>query len=568
MEQREELLGRVRDDVEAISALVSGGMNVPIDGYIDRTSLNALCDSLNLEPEAWQVEDLEKILIIRDGLYTLRNKLRDIGDEGEHSIEQLLSATDRLYADLERAMRVLNAKDVLKAQNEIAALQRTQQIDTQLVPSQVSSLSDEASELLTRTHITYQRFEVNLIKINRLEVNVDVLRNAKLVVQRMSATVFAIKLSLEQRIIFQGVFRFLSEGADKIVDELRKVVESFQRNYKQANDFVSDLSALVEKGHRFTRHIAQFLQNLFGDAPFEQKQLKLKTRNSLGTEMMLCASRLDETKVLLAGQSGYVNLLDVTAAKILDRHQVSSATINCLAKSGSVIIAGSEVGLETVNPSTLVSLERDTIFTERVSAVAAPSWGVLSGTREGIIRRWSVADEMLQRYGSENVKAGKSVQRMLVHDDRVLAAAGDNLLFINADLEIARKLPMDFPINDMCLLSHATLILCGNGKLAHVNLSKGIYTRFVFASEHTNYTSVAGIDENTFCAGSDDGVVSAIDLQSNSEIGNAKLAFPIRGMLKVKANLVAYGGSSHGKSKSTIAVLTWEEILHKSKEIG
>src|SRR5271165_6764634 len=107
MDQREELLRRVRDDAEAISTLVSRGMNVPIENYIDKTSLDALCDSLKLEPDAWQVQDLERILIIRDGLYTFRNGLRDAGDEGEYSVEQLLSATDRLYADLERAMRAV-----------------------------------------------------------------------------------------------------------------------------------------------------------------------------------------------------------------------------------------------------------------------------------------------------------------------------------------------------------------------------------------------------------------------------------------------------------------------------
>lgn len=47
MDQRQELLKRVRDDAEAISSLVSRG-NVPIENYIDKTSLNALCDSLNL----------------------------------------------------------------------------------------------------------------------------------------------------------------------------------------------------------------------------------------------------------------------------------------------------------------------------------------------------------------------------------------------------------------------------------------------------------------------------------------------------------------------------------------
>jgi hypothetical protein len=150
MSQKDELLNRVREDVRAISTLASGKMNVPLENYVDKTSLNALCDSLNLEQELWQVQDLEKILIIRDGLYTIRNKLRDDGDDGEHSVDQLLFAVDRLYADLERAMRALNAQDVQNAQKEIAALQRTPQVDSHLVSTAVSNLRDEASELLTK----------------------------------------------------------------------------------------------------------------------------------------------------------------------------------------------------------------------------------------------------------------------------------------------------------------------------------------------------------------------------------------------------------------------------------
>jgi hypothetical protein len=81
MSHKDELLNRVREDVRAINSLVTAKMNVPVENYIDKTSLDALCDSLNLEPNLWRVDDLEKILIIRDGLYTLRNTLRDAGDE-------------------------------------------------------------------------------------------------------------------------------------------------------------------------------------------------------------------------------------------------------------------------------------------------------------------------------------------------------------------------------------------------------------------------------------------------------------------------------------------------------
>jgi hypothetical protein len=66
MERRLELLDRVREGAEALAALASTGTNIPLNDYIDRASLDALCDSLALDPEEWQPEDLERILIIRD----------------------------------------------------------------------------------------------------------------------------------------------------------------------------------------------------------------------------------------------------------------------------------------------------------------------------------------------------------------------------------------------------------------------------------------------------------------------------------------------------------------------
>jgi hypothetical protein len=109
----------VREDAEAVAGLATARTNVPLHEYLDQTSLNALCDSLSLEPDQWLADDLEKILIIRDGLYDLRHALRDKGDDAEHSIDQFLSAVDRLYADLERALREFNQNDCLKRKGRL-----------------------------------------------------------------------------------------------------------------------------------------------------------------------------------------------------------------------------------------------------------------------------------------------------------------------------------------------------------------------------------------------------------------------------------------------------------------
>ena len=76
MDRRAELLERVRfKNYKSIMRIAQGGSNVSADKYLDTTSLTALCNSFDLEPDHWQADDLERILIVREGLYEVRNKL-------------------------------------------------------------------------------------------------------------------------------------------------------------------------------------------------------------------------------------------------------------------------------------------------------------------------------------------------------------------------------------------------------------------------------------------------------------------------------------------------------------
>jgi hypothetical protein len=105
------------------------------------------------------------------------------------------------------------------------------------------------------------------------------------------------------------------------------------------------------------------------------------------------------------------------------------------------------------------------------------------------------------------------------------------------------------------------LIACGEGKLAHVNLQKGIYSRFLIASEQTKYLCAAGIGDNVFCVGTDDGAVLAIDFLSNREIGSVSVDFPVRGLLHRDKYLIAYGGSWNSRG-SSIAAILWQKVIH------
>ena len=554
---------RVRQDVEAISTLMRQ-VNLPIEAVLDKTSLNALCECLTYDPKLWDLEFLETILIIREGLIGLRDTLRDENDgDAIFATEQFLNALDRLHTDLFLALRSLNPSSVNEAQKQIADLVRTPYIDVRSIRNDVTELRADANELLTRTHITFQRFEVHLLRVHEAEV----MRTAKLVVQRMSATAFAIKVSLERSVIYQGTFRFLQEGADKIVDELKAVTEHFKIAYKDEKEFSEDLTRLVEKGSKLTRDIGNLLHQVFSDGPIQQKQLRLKTQNTLPGASMVCALRLDADRVLLGGQDGWICVLDIRTGRAIDRHQMfEGRTINSLSRMGSsAIVAGTQKGMETINPTTIVSRDFSSMFEENVAAVAVTPWGLVSGTRDGIARRWILDDETIVKYGAENLRLGRSIQRMTVVDETVIVAAGQTLFFINDRFKVDSQVPIDFEIRDMCRLDHKSLIICGDGKIAHVMLGHK-YTKYLAASEEANYTCIAPIDTNTFCVGNDDGVIAAIDRESSAEIGVANVQFPVRGMLRVNDKLLAYGGSWQSKNRS-IAMLDWEEVVHRSKPV-
>ena len=58
------------------------------------------------------------------------------------------ASVDRLYADLERALRELNEEELTKAQAEIAALQRTPSIRAHMVAKTMAELQSQASQVL------------------------------------------------------------------------------------------------------------------------------------------------------------------------------------------------------------------------------------------------------------------------------------------------------------------------------------------------------------------------------------------------------------------------------------
>ncbi|TWI60484.1 hypothetical protein IQ16_07604 [Bradyrhizobium huanghuaihaiense] len=565
MDQREQLLLRVREGAERLSQLAQHGLNVPVGQYLDTVSLNALCISFGLDPSDWRADDLERILIIRDGLYNLRNRLRDEGDEGEHSVEQLLSGLDRLYADLERALRALGADQLSEAQRHLARGREGPQIPTVQAATAVDVLKKEATELLTQTYVSHRRIEVNFIKIEKL--NIELFKNAKLIIERLSASVFAIKLSLEQSVVLQGTFKLLTEGADRVLASLRDLVAQIGKAYGATKDFLTEWSSLAEKGGRFTKMVGQFLKAIFGEEPLPDRQIEMRLQTAHQGPALLCGYPTGAGMILLGGRDGLATLFDTASARVTDQRRISEDTINAACSFGEMTAFGTDGGL---GMAATVGRRQSTVtapYRERVMAVVYPGWGakgsegaLVTGSREGSLRRWTMASRFSEQ---AHIQMKRSINRILVVDDNLIVASGSELLFVDEELDIKRRVRMEQPINDVVVVDEHTLAVCGLGTIATVNLAQGVFTRLVISSSDEKYTCLFPLGEHCICVGTETGKIIAIDLNSAAEIGAIDTGFTVRGVIGAGPHrFVAFGGSWNGKGKN-LAVITW-----KSQELA
>lgn len=564
MDKRNQLLERVREDAESIIQLTQS-LNFPIRQYLDETDLYALCEAISLDPDQWTAEDLEQILLLRDGLYELRHGLRDKGSDpdAEHSVDQVLAGMDRLYADFERALREVGKQELVAAQGHLTRLREGPRVSAETVHGQAEDLRAVATEVLTQAQITQRTIEINIFRIDRLDVNLEFLKNAKLNVKRLSASVFNIKLSLEQNVIFQGIFRFLSEGADRVLADLANLGRQLQKTYAQAKDFLTELSKLSETGGRFTRLVSNFLTQVFGDQPPVETVIDLKQQTALQTSgALLCGVMLDEKLALLGGRRGTKLLLDTSTMRVVDQARLGDNINDSAVFADGMIALGKSDGLELVPAIGQSSIREQAPYREHVNAVERMNWGALSegeiitGSREGVVRRWAKVANLSQ---VKNAKLGRQIQKLRALGGELIVASKEELLLVDEELEVLRQIHLNFMIADLAIIDKDTLVVCGPGNIAHVNLAQGIYTRLITSANNIEYTSVSSLGDGCVCVGTESGKLLAMDFNSGEELGAVELGFEIRGLIPLKRRILAYGGAWNAGTAKSLAFVTWQK---------
>ena len=422
MTNSNKIFDRVREDTADLSRLMNSSSNVPLEQYIDKVNVTSLSNSLSLAPGDWQTEDLERILIIRDGLYDLRHNLRDAGDDAEHSVERMLSVLDRLYADLERALRTIRPEDLISSKERLSGLYTGRHIQSTSAQQLIAPIHQQSAEVLTQAHITNRNIEINLIKIDNSSI--EFFNSMSLQIKRFSASVFAIRLSLEQNIIFQGIFSFLNDRVDGIIKHLKDFVTSIKGAYSTTLDLLRDVERLAEIGDRFTKQVGSFITSAFGTAePIEERDIKFGTQNLSQSEVVLCGALTGRNTATLGGRNGNIWLVDTSTGRVITSGTTGRATIQAVAAvSDEYVAVGTDEGLGLFAGIGRGQEQLRSSYNEKITAVVAPPWGgrgvaVFTGSSDGYLRRWSLAGRLTRYLGPDSreieTKLGRSVQRII-----------------------------------------------------------------------------------------------------------------------------------------------------------
>ncbi|MHC2283175.1 hypothetical protein ACVME8_009818 [Bradyrhizobium diazoefficiens] len=307
--------------------------------------------------------------------------------------------------------------------------------------------------------------------------------------------------------------------------------------------------------------VEPLVTRVFGDQPTPEMAIDLKQQTALSSSPILCGTLVGEKLTTLCGRDGTRLLLDTSTMRLVDQAK-SGDTINDAVVFEDWVAAGTTEGLELFPSIGRMASERAP-YRENVAAVTVMPWGALSegevitGSRDGTLRRWEKLANLSQ---VRSAKVGRQIQKLKPRGkDQLLVASREELLLVDEDLEVVRRIPVNFMIKDMAVVDSDTLVVCGPGSVAHVNLGQGIYSRLIGATT-AEYAAVAVLANGTVCAGTEDGKLMALDFNSGEELGMVDLGFQVRGLIALDRRILAYGGAwnNNGRSKS-IAFVTWQK---------
>jgi hypothetical protein len=566
MEELNKYLNRVRASADTVAAQLQQNSNVPLENYVDVIDLQALTDALSIDPSSVNRDDLARILMIRDSVHDALQRANDDQDEGSHSIEQLLNSMSRLYVDVERLVKE-NDLATQAARDLVQDLMATSSQPVQLdIRRQVS---EQANAIVSNVQINQKIINLKILNFEFREINI--FKEFRMNVKRLSASVFAIKLAFDKGIVFEGTVRFLNEGVDRIISDIAKFSEFVADKYKTVKEFLDALKPLVEKGTRFVKFIGNVIKDLFEKDHEANREIQFTQQTRQSSPILLAAVSSANGDVLFGGRRGATIAFHKRTGQFLKQPSPSGDDILAIGKLADQ--EGYAIGTpEGLKWAQTIDRNRQVVrspFMERVTALGVANWKstgtvIITGSKYGHVRRWSLSGGLTpyRRKGSNEdveTKLGRTIQSILIWGDHVVVAADETVWVLDEYLQVKSEIPIGIPVASMALLPDDKIAIVGAGLLGEVNLAKGAYQRMLTVPPKAEYVAVAHLHGNIVVAGTSNGIVRAIDLNNGAEIGETSTDIGLRGLL-VDGNVVfAYGGS-WSRDATSISKLLWKEV--------
>lgn len=567
MDETEKYLSRVQNSAEGLATQLRQSSNVPLDTFIDLGDVKTLTEALALDPSSVCEADLVRMHIFRDAFHDLLHSIADSDANNEFSVEQLLNSISRLYVDVERVLK--GSGDRLQgAADKFSKISDGQR---EVVPKSLSEeVAEEANAVITTVQFNQRIINISILNFNVGELNL--LKEFKMNVKRLSASVFAIRLNFDAGIVFEGTIRFLNEGVDRILSDIRNFASIVKEKYNNVSEFIHALDPIIEKGTRFVKLIGKIIKDLFDGGDPLQKEVIFTKQTATTSDAITCASITQNGDIIFGGRGGCSIVHTRRTAQFLKLpYSTKSDVFNITSlpqEQGFVL--GTAEGVCWVQ-----SVERNrrairSSFSERISALETPNWGenatgIVSGSTNGYVRRWTLSggldayrDATLSRPVHE--KFGKTIKAFTRWRDKLVVAVDEKIIVVDEKLRSVFEVHVDKPISGLCAFPDDSVIVTGAGLLAEVNLARGAYHRLLTVTPTTNYVCVAHLNNRIAVVATEGGILRAIDMNSGAEVGEINLQNTIRGLAVQGKTVFAYGGAWKGVSQSIIKVL-WEEAI-------
>ncbi|GAA2858115.1 uncharacterized protein YoxC [Aminobacter niigataensis] len=564
MSDYEKWLRRVRERADALREHMGHATNAPIDDHIDRSTLEGLIDTFSVSPDSATQEDVARIYIVREGFRALLDRVHDLDEFAEFSVRQLSGALDSLYVEADALLR--SRDEFVQGAGRLVDHQKmSNRLPISAGGSIGQTLVKASEEVISSAVISRNAIAMTILHSNQ----VDALNELKVSIQRLSATAFAIKVLLNSSVVYDATIKFLNEGADRVLTDIKEIAAALQETFASKQDLEKAVGEVVNSGTRFVKLVGRLISNgLENDAG--HREVVLTLRNAYKTRTLL-SSVAAQTGLWLGGRGGVGVTVQASGQLQAERIDVGADILSAAFLKDGRLAFGTNEGLMVWAPrSKSIPLKRS-LMSDNFVAICVQEYQhnetIVAASRDGRLRRyWMPAGDLQQLREERTVqsdirdKVGQRIKAIFDYRDRLVVAVDNRLTVLHKSFEMDWEVSFPQQVQAACVLNSGHIVVVGKGMVALVNFVDGQFTQGHGVPDQAEYVAVCRLSDSLIAVANSHGKVRAIDISNGGELGELSLDFEVRGLAAVGKLLVAYGGNWHREGKA-LAIVLWDDKL-------